>query len=55
MERLIEGFRRFRNSYFEQHRARFQRLAGRRQNPRYAVVTCCDSRIDTTRISTRYR
>jgi carbonic anhydrase len=48
MERLIEGFRRFRGSYYEQHRARFERLAGRRQHPRYAVVTCCDSRVDTT-------
>jgi carbonic anhydrase len=50
MERLIEGFKRFRADYFEEHRARFERLAGRRQHPRYAVVTCCDSRIDTTRI-----
>ena len=50
MERLIEGFRRFRRSYYEEHRARFQRLAGRPQHPRYAVVTCCDSRIDTTHI-----
>jgi len=31
------------------NRARFERLAGR-QRPRYAVVTCCDSRIDTTRV-----
>jgi carbonic anhydrase len=50
MERLIEGFRRFRNSYFEEHRARFERLAARPQRPPYAVLTCCDSRIDTTRI-----
>lgn len=50
MERLIEGFRRFRRTYFEEHRARFERLAERRQHPRYAVVTCSDSRIDTTRI-----
>jgi carbonic anhydrase len=50
MERLIEGFKRFRADYFQEHRARFERLAGRKQHPRYAVVTCCDSRIDTTRI-----
>lgn len=50
MERLIEGFKRFRADYYEEHRARFERLAGRRQHPRYAVVTCSDSRIDTTRI-----
>jgi carbonic anhydrase len=50
MERLIEGFKRFRANYFEANRARFERLAGRPQRPRYAVVTCCDSRIDTTRV-----
>ncbi len=50
MERLIEGFKRFRADYFEANRARFERLAGRPQHPRYAVVTCCDSRIDTTRV-----
>ena len=50
MERLIEGFKRFRADYFEANRARFERLAGRPQHPRYAVITCCDSRIDTTRV-----
>ena len=50
MERLIEGFRRFRADYFEANRARFERLAGRPQHPRYAIVTCCDSRIDTSRV-----
>jgi carbonic anhydrase len=50
MERLIEGFKRFRVNYFEANRARFERLAGRPQHPRYAIVTCCDSRIDTTRV-----
>jgi len=50
MERLIAGFHRFRRRYDDEHRARFERLAGRGQNPHYAVVTCCDSRIDTTLI-----
>ncbi len=50
MERLIEGFLRFRSSYYAQQRARFERLAARPQHPRYAVVTCCDSRIDTSLI-----
>ena len=49
MERLIEGFRRFRGSYYEQHRSRFERLAAG-QRPRCAVVACCDSRVDTTLI-----
>jgi len=50
MERLIEGFKRFRGNYFETNRSRFERLAGRPQHPRYAIVTCCDSRIDTTQV-----
>lgn len=50
MERLIEGFKRFSTQYFQEQRARFERLAGRGQRPRYAIVTCSDSRIDTTRI-----
>jgi carbonic anhydrase len=50
MERLIEGFRRFRLGYDGLHRARFERLAGRGQRPRCAIVACCDSRIDTTLI-----
>lgn len=50
MERLIEGFKRFRTQYFQEHRARFERLSERGQRPRYGVVTCADSRIDTTRV-----
>ncbi|MBL8541483.1 MAG: carbonic anhydrase [Betaproteobacteria bacterium] len=50
MERLIEGFKRFSTQYFQEQRARFERLAERGQRPRYAIVTCSDSRIDTTRI-----
>ena len=50
MERLIEGFKRFRAEYFQEQRARFERLAERGQRPRYAIITCSDSRIDTTRI-----
>lgn len=50
MERLIEGFRRFRADDFEANRARFERLVGRPGHPRYAIVTCYDSRIDTSRV-----
>jgi carbonic anhydrase len=50
MERLIEGFKRFRANYFEANRGRFERLSGRPQHPRYAIITCSDSRIDTTRV-----
>jgi carbonic anhydrase len=50
MERLTEAFKRFRGDYFEANRARFERLADRPQHPRYAIVTCRDSRIHTTRV-----
>lgn len=42
---LIEGHRRFRGGYFEQHRSHFEQLA-QSQSPRFAIVSCCDSRVD---------
>ncbi len=46
MEQLIEGFRRFRATYFEEHRTLFEALASRGQNPQVLLVGCCDSRVD---------
>ncbi len=46
MEQLIEGFRRFRNDYFEQHKALFEALAQRGQTPKVLLIGCCDSRVD---------
>lgn len=44
MQRLIDGFRRFREQVFLQRRAEFARLA-EGQRPRYLLITCSDSRI----------
>jgi carbonic anhydrase len=45
MERLIEGFRRFRETYFEDNRTLFEALA-QGQRPRVLLIGCCDSRVD---------
>lgn len=45
MERLIEGYRRFRETYWQEHRDVFEALAAG-QNPRVMVIACCDSRVD---------
>lgn len=46
MQRLIDGFRRFRSSTYERKRALFDALAQHGQSPRAMVVSCCDSRVD---------
>ena len=44
-EKLIEGYLRFREGYFREHRQELEALAAG-QSPRVAVVSCCDSRVD---------
>ena len=44
MDRLIEGFRRFREGYWQEHEALFQKLASGGQSPRAMVIACADSR-----------
>ncbi|MGE5505710.1 MAG: carbonic anhydrase [Actinomycetota bacterium] len=46
MDRLIEGFRRFRDTYFEDNRSLFSALAQGGQQPKVMLVGCCDSRVD---------
>src|SRR5579875_2929900 len=46
MERLLEGFRRFRDTYWRSHRELFQTLATKGQKPRALVIACSDSRVD---------
>jgi carbonic anhydrase len=46
MQRLIEGYRRFRETGWIEHRARFEALADKGQRPRALVVACSDSRVD---------
>ena len=46
MDTLIEGFKRFRSQYFEEHRRLFEALASRGQTPKVLLIGCCDSRVD---------
>ncbi len=46
MNRLIEGYRRFRQETWPQQRARFEELAARGQRPDTMIIACSDSRVD---------
>ena len=46
MERLLEGYRRFRAEVWPAERARYEALATRGQRPATLVIACSDSRVD---------
>ncbi len=46
MNRLLDGYRRFRQDTWPQQRARFEELAAQGQRPRTMVIACSDSRVD---------
>jgi carbonic anhydrase len=46
MQRLLDGYRRFRAETWPQQRARFEELAAQGQRPRTMVIACSDSRVD---------
>ncbi|TCT07563.1 carbonic anhydrase [Aquabacter spiritensis] len=46
MDELIDGYRRFRELAWPDHKALFERLAARGQTPHTFVVACSDSRVD---------
>jgi carbonic anhydrase len=46
MQRLIDGYRRFRDSGWPERRRLFERLADQGQRPRALVIGCVDSRVD---------
>ncbi|MBM3521725.1 MAG: carbonic anhydrase [Alphaproteobacteria bacterium] len=50
MNKLIDGYRRFRADQWPERRARFQELAREGQSPRTMVIACCDSRVDPSMI-----
>ncbi len=45
LEKLVAGYARFRNGYFQRNRERLEALA-QQQTPEVAMVSCCDSRVD---------
>ena len=46
MERLLQGYRRFRAEVWPRERARFETLAHQGQSPETLVIACSDSRVD---------
>jgi carbonic anhydrase len=46
MQRLLDGYRRFREDTWPQQRARFEALAAEGQRPRTMIIACSDSRVD---------
>jgi carbonic anhydrase len=46
MDRLIEGYRRFRAEVWPGQRARYEQLAEAGQSPETMVIACSDSRVD---------
>ncbi len=46
IDKLIEGYRRFRKQYFHEETELFASLVAQGQAPAVAVVACCDSRVD---------
>jgi len=52
MNSLINGFRQFRTTSFNENRETFDHLVKEGQSPRALVVSCCDSRVDPQMIFT---
>ena len=50
MDRLLDGYRRFRRDAWPDRRRLFERLADGGQQPRAMVITCADSRVDPSMI-----
>jgi len=46
IEKLVDGFKRFRSHNYEANHALFDRLTKQGQSPKTIVVGCCDSRVD---------
>jgi carbonic anhydrase len=49
VNRLIDGYRRFRTGHWQHHRERYEDL-NERQTPSVCVISCCDARVDPVSI-----
>jgi len=45
-DKLIEGYQRFREGYYQENREELLRLAEEGQSPKIALISCSDSRVD---------
>ncbi len=50
MDKLIDGYRKFRATQWPERRITFQELARQGQSPRTMVIACCDSWVDPSMI-----
>ena len=48
VDKLIAGYQRFREGYYEQNKKKLSKLAKQGQSPKIAIVSCSDSRVDPT-------
>ena len=46
LEKLVEGYRRYRDGGYASHQALVEQLVSRGQQPQVAVIACSDSRVD---------
>lgn len=51
IEKLIEGYHRFRATRFEEARGVYHELERRGQSPKVLFIACCDSRVDPATIT----
>jgi carbonic anhydrase len=47
-DKLIAGYKRFREGYYENNKKLLLKLAKDGQSPKIAIVSCCDSRVEPT-------
>ena len=45
-DKLIAGYQRFRDGYYQKNKELLLKLAQEGQSPKIAIVSCCDSRVD---------
>ena len=48
VDKLIAGYQRFKEGYYEQNKQKLTKLAKQGQSPKIAIISCSDSRVDPT-------